>query len=288
MNTKAHGVVSSIESKLLSDSFLNKACILTGLSLKTLDSIIRTSLAEAKWGLEILSNYDLSGKRILEVGSGIGILSTCLKLFKHNVVQLEPGAEGFSCYRDLSKIVSEYFEWYENMPIDKPIEALDINNIGKFDFIFSQNVIEHVPSVEKALCTLDNILSDGGMMVHVCPNYAVPYEPHFGIFLFPIRPSLTRLFIGKDIRQNPAWKSINFITWKDVQRVAEKKNRQVKFKKNMMYHSFKRLFNDAEFAKRQKGIPTSVYSLLKKLRLLELIKITPHQLQTPMIFEWYK
>ena len=35
---------------------------------------------------------------------------------------------------------------------------------------------------------------EGGAMIHMCPNYFVPYEPHFGIPLIPFAPRATQRF----------------------------------------------------------------------------------------------
>jgi 2-polyprenyl-3-methyl-5-hydroxy-6-metoxy-1,4-benzoquinol methylase len=70
---------------------------------------------------------------------------------------------------------------------------------GTFDLIFSNNVFEHVRDVQAALATLGALLRPGRVMVHNCPNYDVPYEPHFGIPLLPLRPASTARVLPKSI-----------------------------------------------------------------------------------------
>ena len=41
---------------------------------------------------------------------------------------------------------------------------------GRFDLIYSSNLIEHLPNPEKALSEMRRVLRDDGMMIHVVPN----------------------------------------------------------------------------------------------------------------------
>ena len=52
----------------------------------------------------------------------------------------------------------------------------------------------------RALEALDALLSPGGMMIHHCPNYTVPFEPHFGIPLVPGAPERTAALLPDRIR----------------------------------------------------------------------------------------
>ena len=62
---------------------------------------------------------------------------------------------------------------------------------GQFEFIFSVNVIEHCQPLEPNLEGMAGVLSPGGRMLHTCPNYRVPYEPHLRTPLIPAAPGLT-------------------------------------------------------------------------------------------------
>ena len=41
---------------------------------------------------------------------------------------------------------------------------------GRFDLVYSSNLLEHLPNPQKALAEMERILRDGGVMVHIVPN----------------------------------------------------------------------------------------------------------------------
>ncbi|XIA64131.1 class I SAM-dependent methyltransferase [Bradyrhizobium sp. TZ2] len=140
------------------------------------------------------------GDRVLEVGSGIGFLTSWLHLNGVDIHGLDPASGPFDPFTEMSRAVAE------RIGPDRPgtfhIGAQELNpeKFGEFDLIFSFNVLEHVQSIDDVFAAMASVLKPGGVMVHCCPNYAVPYEPHLGIPLMPFRPQLTDRVFRKAIR----------------------------------------------------------------------------------------
>ena len=74
-----------------------------------------------------------------------------------------------------------------------------------------------------------SVLAPAGSMVHTCPNYHVPYEPHFGIPLVPGVPSATRFVLPGRIASSGLWRSLNFVTSTGLRRTARRAGLTVEF-----------------------------------------------------------
>jgi hypothetical protein len=48
-------------------------------------------------------------------------------------------------------------------------------------------------------------------MIHLCPNYTIPYEPHFRRLLVPFIPSALAP-VRPDLKRNDLWRSLTFVT----------------------------------------------------------------------------
>src|SRR6185369_16311116 len=100
----------------------------------------------------------------------------------------------------------------------RPAAELDPARDGLFDVIFSINVLEHCQPLPETVLALSKVLAPGGMMIHTCPNYRVPYEPHFRLLLVPFAPRLTARLIPR-LASDPLWQSLNFVTAGDLRRI---------------------------------------------------------------------
>ena len=163
-------------------------------------------------------------------------------------------------------------------------EALDPAVHGRFDVIFSVNVLEHIPDLEGALRGMANVLAPGGTMVHFCPNYAIPYEPHFGIPLLPIKPDLTRHLFPTTIARIPGlWGDLNFITAQRVARVARALSLSAAFDRGALSSQLRRLETDPQFRARHGTLARALGGVIRTLRLPDLLAAVPGQFVTPMI-----
>jgi hypothetical protein len=123
-------------------------------------------------------------------------------------------------------------------------------------------------------------------MLHSCPNYLFPYEPHFGVpVIKPFSKLFKKMFKISSKTNADVWDSLNFITYFDVKRIAKNNSLNVIFERDVLYKSLLRMDGDVCFSERHAGgVIYRLYSVLKYTRLLKCIKYFPIMLSTPMIF----
>jgi len=272
----------SIESKLLNGDFIRNASNDFGYDYNLIKSYVVTSLEEAKHTLKLINKYDLKNKKILEFGSGLGISSMALSLNGFNITSFEPGGIGFK----KNALLNQYLKKYFNLHFNSLDNLADIRS-ETYDFIFSNNVLEHIDNIKETILHLDLSLKKNGIMCHNLPNYIVPYEPHFDILFFPIFPKKMSFLVAKEITKTDLWRSINFINVFDIKSYSRKANSKVIFEKRVMYKAIKRIDEDQEFADRHSNLRKLIL-LFRKTGFLYLMKLLPASLNTPMVFEWKK
>ena len=254
-----------------------------GTSAELASAEFQMALAEARQTLSLLENLELpENGSVLEVGAGMGIASTALSFFGFQVTSLEPGGVGFEINKSTSEHISTTVGTRVTLVADSA-EDVEFNEGTKFDLIISNNVLEHVQNVEKSLLNLLGYLSPTGIMVHSCPNYTFPFEPHFGIPLVPFSPIRTSVFLSSRIRMSGVWKSLNFVTAHQVRRIFSRSDFVVQFKKGIMLKSIVRLNDDAEFRGRH-AVLGRIASNSILLFLLKRFFSLPYWIATPMDF----
>lgn len=249
-------------------------------------STLRTFKGEAQFTLALIEKHLDANIRILEVGAGLCLLSLFLKRKGYNITALEPLAGGFGFFETLKEEILSDNATIHLETLGKPAQQLSYVDDGEFDLIFSNNVIEHIKELSTAVSSMRSVLSRGGMMVHGCPNYIVPYEPHFGLPVFSFWPQLTKLLWQTKIAENlEVWNSLNFITYFQIKKLANANNCDIAFQQKLTFDAFLRLKNDAEFMERHKTtIVGKVFRILEVTRTLSLTKHIPAWASTPMIF----
>ncbi|MFT6098982.1 MAG: 2-polyprenyl-3-methyl-5-hydroxy-6-metoxy-1,4-benzoquinol methylase [Arenicella sp.] len=272
------------------DSFI--ANILTQVVAEKNDemlTLLNTYIGEARHGLLFLEPHLASadeGVRILEVGAGLCLLSLFLKSEGLDVVALEPSIGGFEMFSLAKKNILAH-DRHDLFVLEKGSEELSKDNDGVFDLIFSNNVLEHIPDLDGAMQGMVNVLSPTGKMVHNCPNYVVPYEPHLNLFVFSFWPSLTKRISHKKISDNLSlWNSLNFVTSFRIVRIGNRLNYKTTFSKALLYDSIIRFNDDKVFRARHSGLFLGkCLSFLLKTGLVNIFRFIPPMMATPMVFE---
>ncbi|SDY41898.1 Cyclopropane fatty-acyl-phospholipid synthase [Jannaschia faecimaris] len=220
--------------------------------------------AEADFALsEISDHIDAlpAGARVLEIGCGTGFLLARLLELRPDLqlVGLEPIGGGFASFEQTLDRITTAFP---SLTIHRiPVEDFGSSpDVAAFDFVFSLNVFEHLQDWRRAVNRVAALLAPQGQMLVLCPNYLVPYEPHFGIPTL-YSADLAKKVFARRIAQveqvtNSAglWESINFISVPAFRRHCRAMTLDVTFERGMLAKMLDRLGTDPEFAARQAGI----------------------------------
>lgn len=282
----AQASVTEVRTVLNDEGFLRECSQHLSRPVSEVISRIQTSLSEAAVGLSLLEGLDLKGKRVLEVGAGIGIVSLVLHRQGIDIVPIEPGRGGFDQNARIGFLLRERLGIGDLSYLSLGAEELRPGEHGQFDVVFSVNVLEHIPDLDSAIDAMCRVLKPGGVMRHTCPNYLVPYEPHFGVPLVPFLPRLTAWLLPK-ARGTELWDSLNFVTLGQMKRAFARRGLDCRFESGTMHKAFVRLDADETYRERQgsRRIVSVAYGLLRRLGLLKLVAALPPVLATPMTFE---
>lgn len=247
--------------------------------------MLETYANESRATLELTALHLERDGRILEIGAGLCLTSLFLKQRGFDIMALEPAAGGFAMFERMKEKILLHHRMIDLAVLDKPAQQLDVERDGRFDLIFSNNVIEHIPDWPAALDAMAALLNRGGRMLHACPNYTVPYEPHYGIPVFRHLPGFSRrLFLaGRDDME--IWDSLNFITARDLIFWCHRHRFSYRFKKGLLYLALQRMERDPLFERRHRGIVASLAGLLLRTGAGRLIRHLPPALSTPMVVE---
>ncbi len=255
------------------------------------DAALDTYFSEMRFGHAFLKGRLPVGRlRILEIGAGLGLLSIWLHRQGHEVVALEPAAPAFDLFETTRKAIWQRCGGDVPALVDMGAECLDPALHGTFDFIFSINVMEHVSDLPSVFRASANVLRKGGTWLNSCPNYSVPYEPHYAIPMVPFAPGLTRRLFARTIDPSPqVWNTLNFINVAAVRQLAGENGLVPSFEPSTLYSSLVRLAEDPEFLQRHASGPVGrIYRILTYLGLLQITRHLPVVLNTPMVFRLYK
>ncbi len=247
---------------------------------------LQTYLNESLIALDLVavhleSGESTSGFRVLEIGSGIGFFAAFLHSHGYDVVELEPVGGGFEFIGAARHALRS-----DSAPthLDIGVDDLDPDLHGRFDLIYSLNVLEHVPDWRHALDASYDVLAPGGTMVQSCPNYTFPYEPHFGVPLIPFAPQVTSRVLPERITSTGLWKSLNWVTVRGVRNWAQGRDARITFASGKLASALERLTTDADFGDRHSRALRVVAAGMSKVGMIELLRKIPPALTSPMDF----
>lgn len=244
-------------------------------------SKVRDYVGEVPVALALLDGISLQGRRILDVGAGIGLATFFLCKNGYGVTALEPGGIGFEVNHALFLALRDYLECQSVALLSIGAEELDPRRDGQFDVMFSANVLEHVGDLHAVVGAMAKALAPGGVMVHTCANYTVPYEPHYRLPLLPFAPAATP-WAGKR-RAEDLWHSFNFITAGQLDRLMRGAGLAPAFAPGVMAQAFERLLADPVFASRHSPLLARLARVLRATGGIAVLHRWPARLATPMI-----
>lgn len=117
--------------------------------------------------LSLIRQYaPLEGRRILDVGCGVGMYVRALRRFSGDVYGIDLDADKLvDAARELPNLCAA------------PAEALPFRE-GSFGVVLSHEVIEHVTDDRQAVADAVRVLERGGRLVIWAPNRLYPFETH--------------------------------------------------------------------------------------------------------------
>ena len=247
--------------------------------------VLRDLSEDAAYTIDLIDGHFDPSSRLLEVGGGVGLAHAWLKSENLDITSLEPALVGHGPYFQLGKRILELCGLDSSGWVG--LEARQAAQLGRqFDLIFSYNVLEHIKEIDESIGALAKCLSDRGIMRHGCPNYAVPYEPHFGIPLIPFAPRVTEKFF--DVSKEPElWTGVNFLTAFGVRKAGRKIGLMTQFDNGVLHSAFCRFDHDETFGNRHPLLRTT-YRMLKATGLIAALRFAPATLVTPMKFTMRK
>ena len=243
---------------------------------------LRTYISEAKFFKNIVApdvaNL-ISGSYVIEVGSGIGLLSLHLASLGFEVTAFEPQSSGFNQMNAMRSFISE--NWKPSAPQVEFREA-SLNQTTQLeklaDYIFAINVIEHVHNFEELITHAVKAKTPEATMRIVCPNYSIPYEPHFNIpIIFTKR--ITKFIFGHKIHNSKIpdsdefWGDLSWPTQKKLKRILKSKGWNVEFSRDATHEYLNRAFSDSDFIVRKGRIIGSLFKLISVL--VKIVRFVP-------------
>ena len=244
---------------------------------------LRTYISEAKFFKNIVApdvaNLN-SGSYVIEVGSGIGLLSLHLASMGFEVTAFEPQSSGFNQMNAMRSLISE--NWKPSAPNVEFREA-SLNQTTQLeklaDYVFAINVIEHVHDFEDLITHAVKAKTPEATMRIVCPNYSIPYEPHFNIpIIFTKR--ITKFIFGHKIHNSKIpdsdefWGDLSWPTQKKLKKILKSKGWNVEFSRDATHEYLNRAFSDSDFIVRKGRIIGSLFKLTSVLA--KIVRFVPH------------
>ena len=165
----------------------------------------------------------------------------------------EPKAAGFSEMRAMREVVLS--NWIGEIPIVNFIDHYfdATTEISKpATYMYAINVIEHVPEYDQLIVNALRLKSELATLRLICPNYAIPYEPHLEIPIILTKNLTRRIFkkrISKSTIPNPEdfWKDLSWPSQRKLEKLLKEMGVVAEFSREATYHYVRRALNDTKF-----------------------------------------
>lgn len=197
----------------ITDEIRQKVAATQGVFFESISGINRQKIADDLLNTSkaldqalILQKFEtLEGKKVLEVGSGLGINLMAWKKFFHvQASGIEPGEEGFGGSYELSQQILS-----ANSELEIEIKKATGENIPfpdeSFDIVYSTNVLEHTNDPQKVLHECVRVLKKGGLLQIIFPNYLSYFDGHYAILHPPALFKSLFVWVVRLYGRNPAF-----------------------------------------------------------------------------------
>lgn len=237
-------------------------------------------IEEARSLFSLIQSRLNPGLCILEIGGGLGIFHVMAYAEGAEIVTVEPSEAGFSVFRKFGLSLIDALTGNHERFVDACVERLNWPE-NRFDLVVSHNVLEHVADPVQGLREMYRVVRPGGTLLHSCPNYLFPYEPHYKVPVIPCAVRLSGRVCWRAFQADPLWRSLNSINALMVMRtVSSLPGARLVFRK-AVGHTLARMETGSHLGRRH-GVLTK-FVLAPPVRAL--LMALPPQLLTPMIFE---
>ncbi|HEV2302254.1 MAG TPA: class I SAM-dependent methyltransferase [Stellaceae bacterium] len=180
--------------------------------------MVRDSLDERRSAEQIeclvrATGIELRGKRILEIGAGIGLTVAMLRRrFGAEAYGIEPEADDYRGTLAIARDLAQACGIPSETIIDGAGEHIPFDS-GFFDVVLSSNVLEHVVDPPRVIAEIARVLKPGGYMHIIVPNYGSWWEGHYGLLWLPHLPKWAGRFYVRALGRDPAFvDTLQFVT----------------------------------------------------------------------------
>lgn len=214
----------------------------------------------------------VKGKRVLEIGSGLGTF---------NIVCQQHGGECYGIEPDSMK-VGVAFDRLDDAGVGRNIlrgvgEDLPFRD-ATFDLVVSFQVLEHTQSPEKVLQETVRVLKPGGYIHFVIPNYNSFWEGHYGIIWLPQFPRfLAKIYLRCTGRDADFLDEIQYTTPSRILNALASENVEIL---NLGIEMWEKRLESAAFSTwGSTGTMMKLTKILHRLRLIPIMKYLGRKLE---------
>ena len=219
----------------------------------------RIAMMRDVFGLEI------KGKRILEIGSGLGLFNIVCQQRGGHCYGIEPDPMKVEISLDL---------------VDEPgIKRNMMRGVGEdlpfrdatFDLVLSFQVLEHTQIPERVLKETVRVLKPGGYIHFVVPNYNSFWEGHYGLIWLPQFPRpLAKMYVRIADRDADFLDEIQYITPSRIPRALKGEKLEIL---NLGVETWEKRLESASFSTwGSTGTMMKLTQILHKLRIIPIVK----------------
>jgi len=148
----------------------------------------------------VISNTVNHFEKVLDIGSGKGILCVAFSDSAKEVIGLEPDKDA----KEIAKFTKEYFGKNNIKFIDGIAQKMPFKN-ETFDLITSTSTLEHINGTRDVIKEIYRVLKPGGYFYLNTPNYLWFREPHYMLPMLPLMPKIFLKMLSRLTNRNPKY-----------------------------------------------------------------------------------